>query len=129
VLWNLLKNAVKFTADGGWIHVTTDSTSKPGSILIEVSDNGMGMSSDELSRVFDAFMQGERDAAQFRTSDTGLLAKLLPPRRHPDGGLLIRKRIYDAMSGHPAGENAEAALLRRLGRIALLAASARRPIT
>ena len=77
----------------------------------------------------DAFMQGERDAAQFRTSDGGLLAKLLPPRPHPDRGLLIRKRIYDAMGGHPAGENAEASMLKRLGRIALLAASARRPIT
>ena len=48
VLWNLLKNAVKFTPDGGWIHATTDSTSKPGSILIEVSDNGLGMSGEEL---------------------------------------------------------------------------------
>jgi anti-sigma regulatory factor (Ser/Thr protein kinase) len=59
VLWNLLKNAVKFTSDGGWIHVTTDSTSKPGSVLIEVSDNGLGMSPDEINRVFEAFMQGE----------------------------------------------------------------------
>jgi glycosyltransferase involved in cell wall biosynthesis len=77
----------------------------------------------------DALMQGERDAAQFRASDEGLLAKLLPSRPHPGRGLLIRKRAYDALGGHPMGDGAEAALLKRLGRIVLLAATARRPIT
>ena len=34
----------------------------------------------------------------------------------PEQGLLIARRFYDAIGGHSAGDDAEAALLRRLGR-------------
>src|SRR5262249_45219845 len=34
----------------------------------------------------------------------------------PEQGLLITRRLYDAIGGHPAGEDAEAVILRRLGR-------------
>ncbi len=42
----------------------------------------------------------------------------------PEQGLLIARRLYDALGGHTGGEEAEAALLRRLGRrrISVLAA-------
>jgi glycosyltransferase involved in cell wall biosynthesis len=45
----------------------------------------------------------------------------------PEQGLLIARRFYDAVGGHPAQADAEAALLRRLGRrrIAMLPAGAR----
>jgi glycosyltransferase involved in cell wall biosynthesis len=45
-------------------------------------------------------------------------------RPKPEQGLLIAKRFYLDVGGHPGGENAEAGLLRRIGRrrIALLAA-------
>jgi glycosyltransferase involved in cell wall biosynthesis len=44
----------------------------------------------------------------------------------PDQGLLIARGLYDEVGGHPAGDNAEKALLRRLGRrrIAMLPAGA-----
>ena len=44
----------------------------------------------------------------------------------PEQGLLIARRFYDALEGHPAGADAEAALLRRLGRrrIAMLSTGA-----
>ena len=44
----------------------------------------------------------------------------------PDQGLLIARRFYDAIGGHRAATDAEAALLRRLGRrrIAMLPAAA-----
>jgi hypothetical protein len=44
----------------------------------------------------------------------------------PQQGLLIARRFYDALGGHSAEADAEAALLRRLGRrrIAMLAAGA-----
>jgi len=47
----------------------------------------------------------------------------------PDQGLLIARRFYDRLGGHPATADGEAALLKRLGRrrIALLAAAARPP--
>ena len=34
----------------------------------------------------------------------------------PEQGLLIARRLYDAIGGHSAGDDAEAAILRRLGR-------------
>jgi hypothetical protein len=34
----------------------------------------------------------------------------------PEQGLLIARRFYDAIGGHSAGDDAEAAILRRLGR-------------
>lgn len=34
----------------------------------------------------------------------------------PEQGLLIARRHYDALGGHPDGEGAEAAMLRRIGR-------------
>jgi hypothetical protein len=47
----------------------------------------------------------------------------------PDQGLLIARRFYDRLGGHPATEDGEAALLALLGRrrLALLAAAARPP--
>jgi len=45
----------------------------------------------------------------------------------PEQGLLIARRFYDAIGGHPEQADAEAALLRRLGRhrIAMLPSGAR----
>ena len=47
----------------------------------------------------------------------------------PEQGLLIARGFYDDVGGHPPGDGAEAALLRRLGRrrIAMLAAGASAP--
>ena len=44
----------------------------------------------------------------------------------PDQGLLIARALYDDLGGHPPNDNADAALLRRLGRrrIAMLPAAA-----
>ncbi|MFN3656469.1 MAG: glycosyltransferase [Pseudolabrys sp.] len=47
----------------------------------------------------------------------------------PDQGLLISRRHYDALGGHPDARDSEAALLRKLGRrrIAMLSAGAASP--
>jgi glycosyltransferase involved in cell wall biosynthesis len=49
----------------------------------------------------------------------------------PEQGLLIARRLYDAIGGHPAGNDAEAAILRRLGRqrLVILPAAITVPIT
>ena len=56
VVWNLLKNASKFTRQGGEIRVTTHS--EDGRIFIAVSDTGIGIERDVLPSIFDAFTQG-----------------------------------------------------------------------
>jgi PAS domain S-box-containing protein len=58
VFWNLLKNAVKFTPEGGRIVVRT---SNPGPERIEVAviDPGIGIAPEQLPRLFNAFEQGD----------------------------------------------------------------------
>ena len=58
-----------------------------------------------------------------------LKAALFGAPAGPDQGLLIARRFYDRLGGHPPSADGEAALLSRLGRrrIALLAAAARPP--
>ena len=58
VLWNLLKNAAKFTPDGGSIAVRTTDLDC-GRVQVEVSDTGIGIAPDVMAKVFDAFEQGE----------------------------------------------------------------------
>jgi signal transduction histidine kinase len=60
VLWNLIKNAVKFTPLGGNIEIYS-SNPDPDSITIEVRDSGIGMSSDAVGRVFEPFEQANEN--------------------------------------------------------------------
>jgi signal transduction histidine kinase/ActR/RegA family two-component response regulator len=69
VVWNLLKNAVKFTPTDGRITVRTsngpaDANGEPQLLRIEVADSGIGIESDILPKVFDAFEQGSMARAQ-----------------------------------------------------------------
>jgi PAS domain S-box-containing protein len=57
VFWNLLKNAIKFTPQGGRVTIAT-SDGPDGRVLVEVSDTGIGIDPDVLPTIFDAFQQG-----------------------------------------------------------------------
>lgn len=59
VFWNLMKNAVKFTAMGGKISIETRVLADRGRFVAKIADSGIGMTATELPRVFDAFAQGE----------------------------------------------------------------------
>jgi signal transduction histidine kinase len=59
VLSNLLRNAVKFTPQGGHIDVMAGRGAL-GEALIRVRDDGVGIAADLLPRVFDLFAQGEQ---------------------------------------------------------------------
>ncbi|WP_395747877.1 response regulator [Prosthecobacter sp.] len=60
VFWNLLTNAAKFSPEGGTIEVRSYSINPGSQIGVEISDNGMGIASEKLDRIFDAFEQGAR---------------------------------------------------------------------
>ncbi len=69
VLYNLLSNAFKFTGDGGHIDVNVYTEETPTqSVVIEVADNGLGISTEDLPRIFDLFRQGKSN----KVGGTGL---------------------------------------------------------
>lgn len=58
VLWNLLKNAAKFSPAGSIIHVSTVND-RPGRIALTVRDKGIGIEPELLPKIFNAFEQGD----------------------------------------------------------------------
>jgi signal transduction histidine kinase len=52
-LGNLLGNAIKFTGDGGEVMLRAEPAA--GTVRIAVQDTGVGIASENLSRVFDSF--------------------------------------------------------------------------
>ena len=57
VFWNLIKNAVKFTPPSGQLRLRS-SNPQSNWFRLEVIDSGIGIASDVLPRIFDAFEQG-----------------------------------------------------------------------
>jgi signal transduction histidine kinase/DNA-binding response OmpR family regulator len=58
IFWNLIKNAVKFTPEGGRLQIRTQNLD--GQLQVEVSDTGMGIDAETLPKIFNAFEQGAR---------------------------------------------------------------------
>jgi two-component system CheB/CheR fusion protein len=57
VVWNLLKNSIKFTPKGGCVGVSCRE--EHGQVVVDVNDSGIGIEPEMLPRVFDAFAQAE----------------------------------------------------------------------
>jgi signal transduction histidine kinase/ActR/RegA family two-component response regulator len=60
VIWNLLRNSVKFTPRGGCITIRSFNVDE-GALRVEIADTGIGISRDALPKVFSAFEQGDAD--------------------------------------------------------------------
>ena len=56
VLWNLMKNAVKFTPVGGAVSIST--TNQGEKIQVSIGDTGVGIPVEAMEGIFDAFEQG-----------------------------------------------------------------------
>jgi signal transduction histidine kinase len=68
VVYNLISNAVKFT-DRGAVRVGVDR--RAGQLEIEVADTGVGMSRDQMARLFEKFVQADASTTR-RFGGTGL---------------------------------------------------------
>ncbi|HEX7862197.1 MAG TPA: ATP-binding protein [Verrucomicrobiae bacterium] len=55
VFWNLLKNAAKFTPNGGRIHVA--SRNEAECVIVEITDTGRGFDPAKSEEIFEAFKQ------------------------------------------------------------------------
>jgi signal transduction histidine kinase len=94
VFWNLIKNSVKFTPEKGRIRIETVNP-VPEKIEVRVIDTGIGIESETIGRIFNAFEQGQSDITR-RFGGLGL-------------GLTISKTLIDAHGGNihvqSAGKN------------------------
>jgi len=63
VFTNLLDNAVKFTPQGGTVHVSADPLPRGGA-RIQVRDSGPGIPEEDLEHIFDRFFRVERSRSQ-----------------------------------------------------------------
>ncbi|ATG18820.1 hybrid sensor histidine kinase/response regulator [Ralstonia pickettii] len=63
VIWNLVRNAVKFTPEGGAIEVRVWNPG-PTTIAVAVKDNGIGIEPEALPRIFSAFEQADASITQ-----------------------------------------------------------------
>ena len=78
VLTNMVANAIKYTPTGGMIRASVSQNST--SIKFRVSDNGRGIPSDDLERIFEPFYRVAHDSNEAPVPGTGLglaLAKTL----------------------------------------------------
>ena len=97
IMFNLLSNAMKFTPEGGIVSVIAkrydfESRDKSvafgnqnNSIMISVSDTGIGLRSDDLNRIFEPFEQIENSRSR-KFQGTGL-------------GLSLTKRLVELHGG------------------------------
>ena len=90
LLDNLLVNAIKFTPDGGVIKF--NCTENEGIVTVSIIDSGIGMTEDQLKRVFDDFYRA--DPSRHDLGSSGL-------------GLSICKRIIERHGGRIWAESPE----------------------
>ena len=84
VFWNLIKNSVKFTPEKGRIILETVNPALE-EIEIRITDNGIGIEPEKISKIFNAFEQGQTSITR-RFGGLGL-------------GLAISKALIDAHGG------------------------------
>ena len=94
IFLNLVSNAIKFTPEGGQVDVTFEKTDEEKNIYrFCVSDTGIGISPEFISKIFDPFSQDHTTEAAM-SSGTGL-------------GLSIVKTITDLMGGTVSVESTQ----------------------
>jgi signal transduction histidine kinase len=90
IFLNLLSNAIKFSRDGGEVCIRVVSE-KPGLVVVEFEDHGIGMNEEELERALQPFGQAKPSTTR-NYGGTGL-------------GLPITKGLIEAHGGKLAIES------------------------
>ncbi len=83
VIYNLLDNAVKYSARGG--RITVRATSNDGQLDLSVSDNGVGIPATDLPRIFERFYRADK-ARHRELGGTGLGLSIVKHIAHLHGG-------------------------------------------
>jgi len=86
IIWNLVKNAIKFTGENGSIAVSSWNQT-PHSLTIRVQDTGIGIEPEMMDRIFNRFEQGDR-SFQRRFGGLGLGLTISQSLAQAHGGIL-----------------------------------------
>ncbi len=127
VLSNLLNNAAKYSDRGGRIHLRAERDGE--SVVIAVSDGGIGIAPEMLPRIFDPFTQADRSLERTR-GGLGIGLTLVKRIVEMHGGSVsassdgdgkgsefsVRLPIYDGPSAPEPPESPEPAATRAPGR-------------
>jgi len=83
IIINIMSNAIKYTPKGGVVKV--DVTEKQDEVILSVSDNGIGISEEDLPYIFERFYRADKSRSR-ETGGSGI-------------GLAIVKSLVEAHSG------------------------------
>jgi signal transduction histidine kinase len=90
VIYNLVSNAIKFSAPEGEVEIAVRYTMNKSSIVVSVKDHGFGIPEEELDTVFDKFVQSSK--TKTGAGGTGL-------------GLSICREMVNGMGGEIWAKN------------------------
>lgn len=91
-LHNLVGNALKYTTNGGKVTVSADV--RDGNLSIDVTDTGIGISADEIDRIFERFVRS-RDPRVGKIVGTGLGLTLAREVMRLHGGNIVVQSEID----------------------------------
>jgi len=92
VIGNLVSNALRYTPEGGNVHLTVTQTAEE--VTLMVRDDGPGVPDKDLPNIFLRFWRGEKSRSR-ASGGAGL-------------GLAIARQLIEAQGGHIQAENMEA---------------------
>lgn len=91
VIMNLIDNAITYTSHGGIAVSISRESAPPGSVNIYIKDTGIGLTQDDIAKIFEQFRRGDRGELM-NASGSGL-------------GLYIAKRIAEDHKGKVSAES------------------------
>jgi len=93
IVYNLLTNAIKFTKEEGKIilHIQQIEKNNTNWLQLKVSDTGIGISKENLPKIFDRFFQGDGSSTR-KEEGTGI-------------GLALTKELVEMMGGRIVAES------------------------
>jgi signal transduction histidine kinase len=93
LLSNLLDNAIKYTSIGGQVVEISLSPIKEREVTLTVKDTGIGISAEDLPRIFERFYRGDRSRSE---PGTGLGLSLARAIAHVHGGdITVESRLQE----------------------------------
>ena len=92
LFFNILDNAIKYTPQGGRIDMAANCNDKK--LMVSVSDSGIGISDEDLPKIFDKFFRGEKKGLKEEYGSSGLgLSIVLSIAKIHKGNIKVKSQL------------------------------------